>query len=401
MNILIITENFYPVKEPTAKIVERFTKDVNFSSDNFFILSKGERKSRVGVSTNVINYQINAYLKFKKNHFLYNLKTFIYKSLSKLYSKIYPRDLFDSFRFYKAALPILADNKIDIIVCVSGWFSSQLAGLRLSKKYHIKMFSWYTDPFIKSVNRLNYSQSLLEKIEKKWFRQTSKIFMPENYLTEYLRNYPIFKNKFLCLELPCFFSNDELEIINSQIPNNTVLHLGSFFHKLRDPQALFRIAYELNSISDVKFVSYGSLDKRIKNKYGVNIPSNFSIKERENGQNLLKALGKASVLVVVDNSFGIQIPSKTFEYISTGKPILLLYDNELSETVRLLDKYSNTLILKQDGIDNEVIFNVVTPFILSEKINMSYKDISAVYNKYTNRYIFDRLREYINFGHID
>lgn len=401
MNILIITENFFPVKEPTAKIVERFTKDVNFRTDNFFILSKGEQKSKVNVSTNVINYQINAYLKFKKNHFLFNLKTFMYKSLSKLYSKKYPRDLFDSARFYKAALPILADNKIDIIVCVSGWFSSQLAGLRLSKKYHIKMYSWYTDPYIKAVGRLNYNQSLLEKIEMKWLNQTSKVFMPENYLTEYLRNYPLFKNKFLSLELPCFFSNDELEVINSQISNNTVLHLGSFFHKLREPKALFRIAYELNSISDIKFVSYGSLDKRIKKKYGKEIPSSFSIKERENGQNLLKAIGEASVLVVVDNSFGIQIPSKTFEYISTGKPILLLYDNELSETVRLLDKYSNTLVLKQDSIDNETILNVVAPFILSEKINMSHEDIGTIFNQYTSRYVFERLSENIRLGYID
>ena len=394
MNILIITENFFPFVEPTAKIVERLTKSESFKDSNFIIISKGNIKKTFSLSENIVNYQMESHYRFSKN-VIRNLKTFFYKTLSVIYSFFFPRDLIDYRRYFKLGKKIISNNRIDFILAVSGWFSSQMAANLLFKKFNVPFYCWYTDPFLFNVGKSKYPLLKLKKIELKWLKNAELVFLPNNYLDYYNSMPNYFNQKFKRLELPCFFSSSELQIIQSSKQEKIMLHAGSFSSKFRDPKKLFEVAKVIELKSDFIFSCLGQLDRKLKKKYLNKIPNNTFFKDRVDSVNLLKEIGKASILILVDNYSGIQIPSKLFEYISTGKPILFFYSNTASESLKFLSKYPICLCIHDDENINDELIEKILNLANNVQSHFDTKDHELMIGKYENSYIFNLMHELI------
>ena len=60
---------------------------------------------------------------------------------------------------------------------------------------------------------------------------------------------------------------------------------------------------------------------------------------------------KADVLVNTGNTCDNMVPSKIFEYMNTGKPILNICKNRESPVLRYFDKYPLALTLFEDELD--------------------------------------------------
>lgn len=219
--------------------------------------------------------------------------------------------------------------------------------------------------------------------------------MPNNYYEKYKKTLSFDKEKFIKVELPCFFNNDELTIINSTNPQNTIIHTGNFFNKFRDPKQLFVLLKKMSNTTNYSFVNYGTMDKKLKRLYNNKLPSNVEFLERIRGDTLLRVIGQASLLVIVDNEYGIQIPSKAFEYISTGKPILLIYNNPESPTKALLDNYEYSILLKGDEEVNDEHISNIENIIGKYIANGQVKDIIEKHEQYTSTYIFNLINYYI------
>lgn len=395
MRFLIISDVYFPRNQPTAKIIERLTNNDNFSKDEFIIISRHKKQDVIKTSPNVINHIIPNHMSIKGQGFIRGIKAFFYKLINKFLSFFYPKNIYSARDFYKCGQKVLKENKVDVIISVSGPFASQLAGAKLSKQFNIPFYSWYTDPLLFNVNYLKFSEKRLSKLESKWIKNANNVFMPNNYYEKYEQTLNFDKDKFIRVELPCFFKKDELMLINSTIPQNNVIHTGDFFNKFRDPKQLFVLAKRMSKTTNYSFVNFGTMDKKLKHLYNDEMPSNIKFSERIAGETLLKVIGQASLLVIVDNEYGIQIPSKAFEYISTGKPILLIYNNPESPTKRLLENYEYLIVLKADEkISNEHIKHIegiITNYI----VNGQVKDIEEKYEQYTSTYIFNLLNSYI------
>ena len=79
MKFLIISDVYFPLKQPTAKIIERLTNNDNFSKDKFIIISRHKKQDVIKTSPNVINHIIPNNMSIKGQGFIRGIKVFFYK----------------------------------------------------------------------------------------------------------------------------------------------------------------------------------------------------------------------------------------------------------------------------------------------------------------------------------
>ena len=72
------------------------------------------------------------------------------------------------------------------------------------------------------------------------------------------------------------------------------------------------------------------------------------------GDELAENYEKTDVLINIGNSVDNQIPSKIFEYISTGKPIINVYKTPACPTLRYLTRYPLALNLFEEDVSKDL-----------------------------------------------
>lgn len=337
MKILVLTETFLPINLPTAKCLSKL---IDYDqSDYFYVVSKGKKQFFIK-QKNFENTQLDSYYVRPKKFFAI-LKWLFYKIGLRLYSLFKPYSLFDSKRFYRAGKKIIINNKIDVIFCVSAWFSSQKAGSLLTKKFRIPMISWYTDPFLYNAGYSKYSLANLKKIESKWLCQTRCVLMPLNYKELYDIEYNKLKNKFVACELPCFCEDIKVEEKNNSSESNIIVHMGLLFTRIKNFQ------WFCSFVQHLSLYTFITLEENNKFYEKNNLPKNFKRHDRVGKEQCFKFYASCGALLVVDNISGIQIPSKAFEALSTDKPIIFIYHSDNSKTLELMKKGCNVFCIKE------------------------------------------------------
>lgn len=359
MNILIFVDTFNSLDDPTSKIVRCFADCLK------------SKKYNITICTNDCHDNVNV----EAGHNVFGLskrKNVLYKTLRKIYSFIYPRNLFPYLFIKNPALKIAREIKPNLIISFSGAFWTQKIGAFLSEKLRIKFISFYTDPFssIKTNPADEKPQKMLERIEKKWMAKSSKIIMPSNYLIDYVTRYKDFKSLFSCLELPSFLSDDERLTLEKQQPDDYYLYAGGINSQIRDPSGFINFARYFYS----NFPKYHFLILT-NSKINYSMPPNIKVSKRKNGDDYLDCLSKAKGIIIIDNNIGIQIPSKVIESISTGKPIVFFYKNTNSYSLAILKKYKNAILINTNN--SEDFSFAANKLLQTEK--MSREDIDDIF----------------------
>jgi len=132
------------------------------------------------------------------------------------------------------------------------------------------------------------------------------------------------------------------------------LFVGQFYEKIRNPHYLLELFCHLPSNYVLHIVGGGCdreldrytqiLDKRL-------VRHGWVSKEEANAY-----IDQFDVLVNVNNTITNQLPSKLFEYISTGKPILNLCKSDECLSKPYMAKYENgvCIVEKQDFVESDV-----------------------------------------------
>lgn len=328
MNILLITENYFPITEPTAKVVSRLIDEGN--DIHWTVLSKGFKHGFIR-DGNVINVQLPNYYRIEGN-LPRRIKAFCYRSIRKIYARWKPPQFLDVHRFLRVAKRLCSSSSFDAVIAVSGWFWTQEVGMRASRKYHIPFFEWYVDLFL-SCN-IPYPAEKLRRIEERWWTQANAVFMPQNYISHYRSAYgDISMSKIVRCELPCSLGDEEKKTIKSTPCERLILHSGEIIDRIYDYEWFFSL------VQSVPEYRWESLQNPIRFQQKVEIPINFSIKPRIAGQDFIRYYAKAEVALIADNINGLCIPSKAYEALSAGKKILLIWHKEQSDTRQLLDVF--------------------------------------------------------------
>jgi len=186
-------------------------------------------------------------------------------------------------------------------------------------------------------------------MEKEYFPFYDYIInLNEQIVDKYKELYPGQKEKFKVIE----YGIDEdfinsVKSFNNYTSNNqyTLLYAGTFHKKGRDPKYIYEAFKKMEG--ECQLCIYGDYKLALHPPKCSSINYHHSIKRDE----LAKVTASANALVIVDNEWGYQVPGKTLETLAVGKPILFIYNNEQSPTLKYIREAKGVVWAKNNTED--------------------------------------------------
>ena len=103
---------------------------------------------------------------------------------------------------------------------------------------------------------------------------------------------------------------------------------------------------------------------------------------------VLEKIYNADVLLSIGNKESPMVPSKIYEYMSTGKPIIHFYFYDGDPCIEPLKRYGNALLIKDnDKLSKDKIFEFLKNFK-----QLECKDIEKMFLTSTPKYTVDLLK---------
>lgn len=356
MNFLVLIEFFYPTYDATGTIANKILDSEYFSRFHYFIISKSNCKYKE--KTNYKIFGIPVFGACQPNHSIwYKIKFFFYKFYQHAFKSKMIVNGIDFQNTYRRAKKIVKQNMIDRVICFCGDYYNLKVAYKINKNFNIPYYIYATDPLFLNPTRKDDEVRLLKRT-RLWFDKAAFLFYPPEYKQNFSKINKN-ENQYLCLPLPCFFSSEDLSIIEGETCNDTLLYSGAFFPHIRTPDDLVWFSYLISSLMKYQIICLGRL-----NKYFCDYKFSPAVvfKERVERDELLHLYGKARAYLLFDNVGTNQIPSKAFEYISTGKPILYFTHDIFSNTSKIMSKYKNVLFVNQIKYNSD-IRTIVSQFL--------------------------------------
>ena len=281
------------------------------------------------------------------------------------------------------------DDKIDIMIPASMPFESVIAAQEYCKEnntFKIKLIPYLFDQFVdnESLHRIKINKLIKRnrhlKIEKDILVNSNSILIMKQLEKYFNKNYPEYEHLFHVVEHPLIVKQKKLSYNRDRDNIDKFIYAGSFYKGIREPEYLLKVfdlclekidgRLELYTFGNCyrNINNYSQINDKIKNN-GI-IPSN----------KVIDIIGEADYLVAVGNTISNQVPSKIFEYLSFGKPIIYFYSNEDDLNIEVLKKYQYSLVIKQDFRNIEQNVLELIKFVNENKNNhISFEKVSKIY----------------------
>ena len=206
---------------------------------------------------------------------------------------------------------------------------------------------------------------------------------------EFYENEP---DKLIKSEFPMMIKPDIKKLVNNGTIKKCVF-TGTLYADIRPPENIIKIIAELK-MKDVQFDFYGLHQELIQKdplyqqaKEYINLHGVVETKEAE------RVRQTADFLINIDNTCVEQVPSKIFEYIATGKPIINFYFNKNSAILKHMEKYplkTNIFIGKQFEL-SEACEKICEFISTAHGKNVPYDTVERIYEENTPQYVANQL----------
>lgn len=189
------------------------------------------------------------------------------------------------------------------------------------------------DPYV-----FSYESPRFAKLHiKRWVKKASGVInlIGINEENE-RRNYFPYKNiPNISIPLPNLFVAEQQK--KKEHEKKQLLYTGAFYEEIRNPGELLKI---LGKLDPEKYSAefYGSCCAYLKSRHS-RLPECVHLMGCVDTKRCRQLTEEADVLINVGNTVANQIPSKVFEYIGSGKPILNIYSDENDLALPYLMKY--------------------------------------------------------------
>ena len=289
---------------------------------------------------------------------------FLYNSFNRIMRRIiYPDVYIFRLEQYKRKLKgIFFRNTFENVIIGSTPFSLLLLGKWIKTNNPSSLLiADMSDPF--SFNMGNQGRPrrvrIARYIETRAFPYFDKIIvLNEKIQKKYKQLYPELADKFQVVEqgVDEDFINrvNELNGSNRDIAQFTFLYAGGFYKKGRNPVNLYK-AFELSEL-DCKLEIYGNIRKINRPKNSNKIEYHKAVDKMQ----LAAITAKANALILFDNDYGYQVPGKTIETLASGKPVLFIYKNNNSPTLKYIKDASGVVWVKNSVTEiREGIYKII------------------------------------------
>ncbi len=279
---------------------------------------------------------------------------------------------------------IVEREKIDAILCITA--PNENLYITMSAGIKVPIYIYQLDPFF---NHGDIDDIRLKRLFLRYVERCNHLFTTDLLMNSYQED-------------DCFNPYiDKISIINfpklrqrkNECHNKgkiTLLYAGSLYAE-RKPSILIELKYCLSTDFEIVFCGKceNNKDEKELEEHGIQCRGYCDQEALEN------ALSRADVFINIGNIARNQMPSKVIDYISTGKPIVNIFQIEGCSSKRFLANYENVLNVNVNNIsDNkESIMNFVSN---SRKRIIPWKDIRLKFGSYTPEYVASEIMKIIN-----
>ena len=387
MKILIISHGYAPQISPRAfrwtalaeYWVREFGAEIDvitqgtFGSNEFEVLN-GVRVFRVG---NNLETQMRA------NSMVAGPKRggVLFSALRWIYRRTWRQLLWPDyaclwyFAAKRKARELFATSNYTHLISVSHPFTGHLVGHSIKKRNpRLRWMMDIGDPFAflegQPPNNLFLFKSLNFAVERKILAATDLISVttePTAALYRKLMNVPAAKIHVL----PPLFDRTQTPALPNKINSSgkTLVYVGTLYRHIRSPQPLLEIFRQLvraHPDANYKLHFYGALNEceQIFAAYhdlvGKNIFTHGVVSRAE----AQRAVAEADILVNLGNDTTYQLPSKTVEYLASGKPLINLVRSESDSSLAFFSDYPSKITLfANENLDTPATLRSLVEFI--------------------------------------
>lgn len=396
MNILFIIEDNFPESGACTSLLNNilFKGGLVEEADSVEVLSAKDRytcsdaEQYNGVTVhNCVLMSVVSNKQYKQIFFRHPFKVFrgfIEKALHKIknnninYSKI---------RAIERKIREIDSGKFDIIVAIMGYPEVAAAAMEYKRKNPDKNLVVYqVDPYSTNKGYTDLTKNERENFEKELYENSDSIITTPILFEEAKAVYTQdIINKMVPMEFPnvvpkeCGVVGDNEKI--------RCIFTGNIYRGIRDPGYTWRLFDKVDPC--ISFEMIGSMPPRLceeSMQHRVAYMGSKSLKETQD------ELAGSDVLVNIGNSMTNQVPSKLFEYISYGKPIVNICKNRNCPTLPYLEKYPFVLNLFEEDALLEKQIQMLNGFILdSGRKRIAAEEIKKTYMTCTPQYCADQM----------
>ena len=414
-HLVLIVGVYYPNPSPTGKCAMQYIELLkeDYEIDVIYMqsgLKKIYEKDIDGVTLyGLSNWRLLIESWFQQQHKktqnkdlkrLYNACVLIMKAIGRIQSMIlFPNNLRWFYKkAYKALRNIHLIKPIDVVFTVNSPFSAHLAGELFKKKFtEIRWIAYTVDPYYVGFKNKKYvfarkSQNALESERKTLSLADMNLISEEIYENSRI----LYENYIDKVDvLPYLIEYNNLKSDHRFDSNKiNLVYAGRFYQDIRNPEYLLRTFLLLQN-TDIILHLYTTSDcERLINDYVNQSEGRIIRHELVDAFEIKKIYASADFLINVGNSILEFKPSKTFDYISTGKPIIHFFQNGIIDEVLM----HYPLSLQVDTQDQLIINNKrIIEFIHLNKGKIVNKNaIEEKFYKYSKKNIKNILNRSIS-----
>ncbi len=275
---------------------------------------------------------------------------------------------------------------VDAVLSVCSPFAAHCAAMDFKAKHPAVRWCGYTvDPYaVKGrIRPLGMSLEALVRAERRVLSRMDALLLSE----EVFESRPeLYADARSCARLPYMLP----QLPAGQVPGGrfdpryiNCVYAGSFYRDIRNPETMLKTFAQLRDLP-VRLHLFSRGCEDIVQKY-TGQTDRILVRERVTPDEMAAVYAEADVLVNVDNASAEFMPSKIFEYIVSGKPIVNFYATGRGR--QILDAYP--LCLQLDNGSAEPGTEALQEFLQScSRQQLSGEEVVARYRKHAPEEIF-------------
>lgn len=229
------------------------------------------------------------------------------------------------------------------------------------------------------------------KWEKRIFSVVDRAIIMECHKNHYLgEQYKLFHQKMVTANFPLLRSQDNPILHKSKTCDKLLVYAGTLYRRLRNPSFLCMLLNRVSQCLPIRVVFMGGGDcDDIMNSYVDESDGVIRFLGMQSHSVAMKYIDECDILLSIGNTGSPMAPSKIYEYMSTGKPIIHVYSWDEDPCIEPLKKYGNALLLdERENVD----INKVSRYIEESSI-VPYSDVKIKFASATPEFTADLICE--------
>ena len=325
-------------------------------------------------------------------------KGLFYKSSWRITAKIFHGKLIcrEIERKVYKALKAMNASEYDAIIPVVGDFSVIKAVTRFIKKYNgPKVIVYQMDPCGRNAVLNPHFQKRRELFERNYVHLFHAILTTAIIKQEQLEYIlPEDHEKIIVVEQPNIGKSSPLPV-KTDVHNNVwkCIYTGKLDKWYRNPDYALSLMNEISKKVPLKFHIIGASETAVDPEYRYPDVVWHGVMNLDDTKEMISG---ADFLINIGNLMQNQVPSKIFEYISTGKPIINFCKTEQCPTIPYFEQYGNAINIMESKPNFENNISTVLDFMHShvDKV-IPYETIKSEFYHCTAEYCAVQLSDTI------